>query len=107
MVRRIGFGRKKKSAADQHMDRFRAETRADEKKDEVAQKTKRRGWPIIIFLCFWLVLWSGAVLAVAGILLSGSSDEPYFLAIWEFFAIAGWFMAVKALVKEIRAMARN
>lgn len=105
MARKIGFSRPdteaKNSIADSYLDEFRQRHNHDLKPDPYGAPPKRkRNWFVILFLLLWLTGWSGGMLLVTGIILSGEAD--LFLLVWLAAASVGWIFAVYVLVQQIK-----
>ena len=108
MVRKIGFGDgdgPKKSVAEAYLDKFRARSRAQARKNTPppsapsAPPAKRRG-TTILFMMFWLVLWTLGILFVAATLFTGRPN--WFSIGWLVLAIFGWFSVMSALIAHLR-----
>lgn len=118
MVRKVGFedGSSRKSVADRVLDEHRAKARA-RRAAEAEAKAEARNRPAsattgggvargfkIVFLLVWLTLWTGGVLMVAFVILSGEvhAGPLIFMLIWEAFAIFAWVAVVRSLLRLVR-----
>lgn len=121
MVRKVGFEdeRPDKGVADRVLDQHRAKARARKAAEarERAEATERRKGSTpangrstfgrvfgILFLTVWLTLWTGGIVMVAFIVLSGDvhAGPLVFMLIWEVIAIFAWFAAVRSLIRMFR-----
>ncbi len=98
MARRVGFGSKKESVAEAHLDTFRERSRAQALGRRPAPKVQRQ-WIPIIFLIFWLSGWSAGM---AFALLTALKGGEVFLWVWLFFAAFGWAAAAISLIKLLK-----
>ncbi len=91
----------RKSVADAYLDKFRARARAHRQPLPPAGTGKvKRDWVSILFLVFWLLVWSMGMLVAAVFVLEG--PRSWFLVIWLFFALIGWLFAWRQLYLELR-----
>jgi len=107
MIRKIGFGNTERrrglktvvQPASEVDGKVGAHATAQ---DRPRSASKPRSWMIIVILLVWLVVWTAALLIVAGLMISGGGEGFLVLLIWEVFGGIAWLLAVRALIRLLR-----
>lgn len=101
MVRRVGFGDSKEKRSDLTSVPVTKSNPRAAKTDAKSMSLPARVFAII-FLCIWLLGWSGAIIFATYELFAGNDFSKFFLIFWIILASGGWLFALKTLRALLR-----
>ena len=101
MVRRVGFGDSKEKRSDLTSVPSTKHASRAAKTDAKPMSVPARVFAII-FLCIWLLGWSGAIIFATYELFAGNDFSKVFLIFWIILAGGGWLFALKTLRALLR-----